>query len=88
MIQILDFWAEWCKGCVTMLPLFKELEKEYLNLEFISVDCDTDDGAEMVDEFKIRNLPTIIVLKDGIEVERVNGTKSKQQLKELVERWS
>ncbi len=76
---VIDFWAEWCGPCRTIAPIVEELSKEYEGRVFIGK-CDVDDNQNLATRFKIRNIPTLIFLKDGQEVSKHIGTASKTEL--------
>jgi thioredoxin 1 len=80
MNTVLYFTADWCNPCQRTKPFAEELVSAGANITFIDVDLE----IEIVKEFKILSVPTYIVLKDGQEVHRANGAKTKDQLQELV----
>jgi thioredoxin len=80
MIQLLDFYADWCGPCQVMKPLFKEIEKDYEGkVEFKEVDVETE--AAMASQFNIMSIPTFVILKDGKEVSRKLGAMPKDLIK-------
>ena len=76
-LKILDFKAQWCQPCKTMSPILDEVEKE-TGVELQKIDV--DDNEEMVIAYGIRNIPTLIFLKDDKIVDKVSGTISKEAL--------
>ena len=80
MNVILYFTADWCNPCQRTKPFAEELIREGANIKFI----DADSEIQMVKNFKVFSVPTYIVLKNGQEVHRANGAKTKQQLEELI----
>lgn len=84
MIELLDFYAQWCPPCKTMAPIFAELEKEFEGrTEFRKIDIDT--GADEAEKFKVMSIPTFVILKDSQEVSRKVGALSKEVLKSWIE---
>lgn len=82
-MKIIKIGAIWCSGCLMVTPKFEEVSKLYPNIEFISYDVDIDD----VSKYEIGNrIPVIIFEKEGLEVERLIGEVSKDQIIELIER--
>ena len=76
-LKILDFMSTWCQPCKTMSPILEEVEKE-TGVEVRKIDV--DDNEEMVIAYNIRNIPTLIFIKDGVVVDRISGTVSKDIL--------
>jgi thioredoxin 1 len=78
-------WAPWCGPCKTISPIIDELSDEYR--EQVSFGkLNADDNLEKVRELGVRNIPTIMIYKDGQIVERNTGAISKNQLKELIDK--
>ena len=76
-LRILDFMSTWCQPCRTMSPILEEVEQE-TGVEIRKVDV--DDNEEMVIAYGIRNIPTLIFIKDGVVVDKISGTVSKETL--------
>lgn len=76
---IVDFWAGWCGPCRMLAPVIEELEKEMTDLVFAKVD--TDSYPDLAAGHGVRSLPTMIVFKDGKEVDRIIGYQTKDALK-------
>ena len=76
-LKILDFMSTWCRPCVAMSPILDEVEQE-TGVEIRKVDV--DDNEEMVIAYGIRNIPTLIFIKDGVVVDKISGTVSKETL--------
>lgn len=83
-LKILDFWAEWCKSCLTMEPILEEVCKE-LDVRLIKIDVDSDE--DMVITYGIRNIPTLVFIKDDKIVEKISGTISKDKLIEKIKQY-
>ena len=76
MKKILKFSASWCQPCKM---LAKNLETAQLTVPVEEVDI--DEKTDMSVEYKIRGVPTLVMLEDGKEVKRVSGVKSADELK-------
>lgn len=77
---IVDFSAEWCGWCKKLEPILADLEKEYDGkIRFLRVD--TDRSPDLAREFGVQGLPTMVLFKDGKPFDRVEGYRSKAQLK-------
>jgi thioredoxin 1 len=78
---LLDFGAEWCPPCKVMIPVLEELADEYKDKALIAK-LDVDVSPATAAQFKVRNLPTMLVLKGGKVVERIVGAVPKKVLAE------
>jgi len=82
---LVDFWAEWCGPCKMIAPVLEEIAIEYgdkVNIAKLNV----DQHKGIPGEYKIISIPTLIVFKDGQEVERSIGFKTKKELKALLDK--
>jgi len=70
-LVVLKFGATWCGPCKTMEPNIKKMQEEFPDIKFVSVD--TDDDQNLAKEHKIKSIPAIVLLKDGVEQNRVVG---------------
>ena len=73
---LVDFWATWCGPCKRLGPIIEELAAEY-DGKVIVGKCDIEENDELTDQFGIMNVPTVVLLKDGKEVDRVVGLAMK-----------
>lgn len=81
---VIDFWAPWCGPCQMMGPVFEELAKEYEGKANL-VKLNTDDYPNLAQPFAIQGIPTLLILKDGKEVDRIVGAGPKPMLKEKID---
>lgn len=82
---VIDFWAEWCGPCRMIAPVVEELAAEYEGKVLIGK-CDVEDNDEIVARYGVRNIPTIVFIKDGRTVDKQVGAVSKDVLKEKIEK--
>ncbi len=73
---VIDFWAEWCGPCRMVGPSIEELSKEYAGQVEIGK-LNVDDNPEAAEAFGIRNIPTILFIKDGQVVDKQIGAAPK-----------
>lgn len=82
-IVLVDFWAEWCGPCRMLGPIFEELSGEIEQAKFAKVDI--TENEELAQKFGVMSIPTIILLKDGKEEDRMMGVVPKEALRKWVE---
>ena len=68
---VVKFWAAWCGPCKKISPLLDKLEPEFPTIKFLSVDI--EQVPTLAKKYKVKMLPTIVILKNGREINRVNG---------------
>lgn len=86
-VAIVDFWATWCGPCTMLAPIIDELAKDFKDNKSVKfVKADVDDSTEIAGDFGIRAIPCLVLFKDGIEVDRQIGGKTKAELKAWIEK--
>ncbi len=81
---VIDFWAEWCGPCRMVGPIVEELAAEYEGKVTIGK-VDVDNNDEITSKYGIRNIPTILFIKNGEVVDKQVGAAQKSVLAEKVE---
>ena len=81
MKQVLYFSTAWCSACKTTSPIIEQLSKSG-TAQVTKVDADYD--VSLVEQYKIRSIPTIIVLEEGNEIKRYVGAINYDQLTKLI----
>ena len=82
---LLDFYADWCGPCQTLLPTIHKLATE-LKDEVIIKKVNVDDNQELAAKFGIRNIPTLVFFKDGEAVEKHTGLITERNLRSKINR--
>jgi thioredoxin 1 len=82
-IVLIDFWAPWCGPCIMMGPVFEESAEE-LNDKAKFGKVNVDNNQELAQRFQVMSIPTLIVFRDGEQVDRVSGVTSKEDLADKV----
>jgi len=78
-VTLVDFWAEWCGPCRMIAPVLDQLGGEYDGKAAIAK-VNVDEAADLAQEFLVQSIPTLLVMKDGQEVNRFIGVTSKGEL--------
>lgn len=78
-IAIVDFWADWCMPCKLMMPVLNELANDKQH-PFKVYKVNVDQQRSLAERFRIRSIPSLIIFKNGKEVKRLVGVKSKEQI--------
>lgn len=82
-LVLVDFWAEWCGPCRMLGPIFEELSGEIEQVKFAKVDI--SENQELAQKFGVMSIPTLVLLKDGKEEDRMMGVVPKETLKDWLE---
>ena len=82
---VLDFGAAWCGPCKQLAPIMDELSEEYAGRIAVGK-CDIEEADDLTMEYGIRNVPTVLFIKDGKVVDRFVGSKSKGDVKAFFEK--
>ena len=82
-IQLLYFTADWCVPCKTYGPMLTRVAGE--ELKFTIVKLDVDEHQDMVEEFKVMSVPTVVVMKEGAPVAFLAGALTEAQLRTALE---
>ncbi len=82
---LVDFWAEWCGPCHQIAPILERLAEEYDGkIKFVKVD--TEENFETPEGYGILSLPTLLVFKEGQQIERITGARPKGDLKRSLDK--
>ena len=82
-LLVIDFWAQWCGPCRSIAPVIEELASEFEGRAIIGK-VDVDDNPDIVSNFGIRNIPTIVFIKNGEVVDKTVGAVPKGELLEKI----
>ena len=71
---VVDFWASWCGPCMVTKPILDKLAKEYAEeVEFLPINA--DDSQDILQQYKIFGIPTVLTIRNGKEVARITGAQ-------------
>ncbi|HLO59801.1 MAG TPA: thioredoxin [Bacteroidales bacterium] len=82
-IVLVDFWAAWCGPCRIMAPVLNEMAGELKGNSYIGK-VNVEEFQSLATRFKIRGIPTMVLFKNGVEVNRFVGVKTKDFLMKQV----
>ena len=84
LLVIADFWAEWCVPCKALEPFLKELADQHEGfLKVVKVDIESNPVTTSA--YEVLTIPTLILFKNGVELERMDGDQARQTLPKRVE---
>jgi thioredoxin 1 len=78
-VILVDFWAPWCGPCIRQSPIIEKVAAAMAGLAKVGK-YDVDKGSEAPGRFGVKGIPTLVVLKDGKEVERFVGIQQEATL--------
>ena len=82
--MVLDFWATWCGPCKKIGPIIEGLADQYVDQVIIGKVNIEDEADDLVAEFGVRNVPTVLFLKGGEVVDKVVGAAAKNVFEEKI----
>ncbi len=81
---LVDFWATWCGPCQMMLPIVEQLAAEMPDVKIGKINVDEEE--ELAEKYQVMSIPNFIVFKDGEVAANVVGGRSKEELKQLLQK--
>lgn len=84
LMLVADFWADWCGPCKMISPVISQLAQEY-DGKYIVGKCNVEECEEIATKYGVRNIPTILFIKDGVVIDRFVGAGNKAKLQEKFE---
>jgi len=83
---LVDFWAQWCPPCIVIAPILKDVIELYRGkIALAKVEVDEDENMKLAGRYQTRGFPSILLIADGVELNRFTGAKSKQFIIDFLE---
>jgi len=82
-ILLVDFYADWCGPCKKMKPILQKIAREHPNVTLLQVDADKSE--DIVNAYKVNEIPTLILFKNGRQNWRDSGIKTERELKNVIQ---
>ena len=83
---LVDFWADWCGPCKTLMPILEKLAQEYQG-QFLLARINADEQQALAAQFGVRSLPTVMLIKDGQPLDGFTGAQPEPQIRELLDKY-
>ena len=80
---LVDFWATWCGPCRMIAPIVEEIAAQY-DGKAIVAKVDVDEQGELAQRFRIMNIPTLMLFKQGQLVDKAIGARPKAALEQML----
>lgn len=77
-VLLVDFWAPWCGPCKMVAPTLNEIAET--EQDIIIGKVNVDNNQDLAKKYKVRNIPTMVIFKNGVEVGRIVGVKTKKAI--------
>lgn len=81
-VVLVDFYAEWCGPCKMLSPVLDQVSTEVEDVVIGKLNI--DESLDIAKEFDVMSVPTMIIFKDGKEVDRLVGLRQKSQIIEAI----
>lgn len=83
---VVDFWAEWCEPCKALTPLLEKIATEYQGA-FLLAKVNADEQQDIGQQLGVRNLPTVMVIRDGQPVDGFAGAQTEAFIREMLAKY-
>ncbi len=84
MTTLIDFYADWCGPCQFIKPVIKKIEHEFAG-RLVVEEVNVDQNQQKASEFSVMSIPTLVIVKDGKEVDRKIGALDEATLRNWIQ---
>ncbi|MCO7233544.1 MULTISPECIES: co-chaperone YbbN [unclassified Cobetia] len=81
-------WAEWCAPCRMMSPIYRQVAEAIANDDLVMAELNIDEHPAIAERLGVRSIPTVVIFKDGKEVNRSVGMLPTPELQKLITRYA
>ena len=82
---LVDFWAPWCGPCKMVAPELEAVAEEYEDKAIVAK-INVDEQQQLASQYGVMSIPTLLILKDGKEVDRLVGYRPRQDLMDAIDK--
>ncbi|ARU26995.1 thioredoxin [Cellvibrio sp. PSBB006] len=82
---LVDFWADWCGPCKSLMPILEKLANEYQGT-FLLAKVNADEQNMIASQFGVRSLPTVMLIKDGQPLDGFTGAQTETFVRQMLEK--
>ncbi len=84
-LVLVDFWADWCSPCLIVAPILDKALKDYsADIIYAKLEVDEGENMKLAGSYKVRGFPTIMLFRNGEEVDRFSGAKPAQFIEKFL----
>lgn len=83
---MVDFWADWCGPCKSLMPILEKLAEEYAG-DFLLAKVNADEQGMIAAQFGVRSLPTVMIIKDGRPIDGFVGAQPETEVRKLLDKY-
>ena len=84
-LVVIDIWATWCGPCQRLAPIIAQVAEDYGDQAVIGK-YNAENNEELLERFSVRNIPTILFIKNGEVLDRLTGAVNAAKIKELIDK--